>query len=91
MSLNVMRLKRRNLYAITKVLCNSNFIVLITTSRLRICFSVVKLPWSQRFSFAAKRDEKRERKKRPEKTSGSGRCECHYHATIGVNQHHEIV
>ena len=30
------------------------------------------LPWSQRFSFAAKREE---RKKRREKTSGSGRYE----------------
>ena len=35
-------------------------------------------------------DETRERKKQQEKTSGSGRCESHYHATIGVNQHHEI-
>ena len=27
----------------------------------------------------------RERKKRREKTSGCGRCESHYHSTIGVN------
>ena len=36
------------------------------------------------------RDKTRERKKQQEKTSGSGRCESHYHATIGVNQYHEI-
>ena len=46
--------------------------------------------WSQRFSFATKREERRGRKKWWEKTSGSRRCESHYHATIGVNQHHEI-
>ena len=34
-----------------------------------------KIPWSQRFSFAAKR---RERKKWWEKTSGCRRCESHY-------------
>ena len=39
------------------------------------------LPWSQRFSFAAKSQETRARKKRREKTSGS---ESHYHAKIGV-------
>ena len=32
----------------------------------------------------------RHTKKRREKTSGCLRCESHYHATIGVNQHHEI-
>ena len=40
--------------------------------------------------LSPQRDETRERKKWREKTSGSGRCESHYHATIGVNQHHEI-
>ena len=44
---------------------------------------------SQRFSSDAKRRDI-EGKMRREKTSGSGRCESHYHATIGVNQHHEI-
>ena len=43
------------------------------------------IPWSQRFSFAAKKQERRERKKRCEKTSSCGRCESHHHATIGVN------
>ena len=47
----------------------------------------INVPWSQRFAFAAKREE---RKKWWEKTSGCGWCESHYHATIAVNQHHEI-
>ena len=47
------------------------------------------LPWSQRFSFAAKRISS-DRQKWREKTSGYPRCESHYHATIAVNQHHEI-
>ena len=47
------------------------------------------IPWSRGF-LSPRRDETRERKKRWEKTSGSGRCESHYHATIDVNQHHEI-
>ena len=40
--------------------------------------------------LSPRRDETREKKKWWEKTSGSVWCECHYHATIGVNQHHEI-
>ena len=43
------------------------------------------LPRSQRFPFAAKRRDKREKEAR-EKTSGFGRCESHYHATIGVTR-----
>ena len=53
--------------------------------------NALEAPWSQRFSFAAERRDKREKEvKEREKTSGSGRCETHYHATIAVNQHHEI-
>ena len=33
----------------------------------------------------SRREETRETKKRREKTSGCGRCESHYHATIAVN------
>ena len=40
--------------------------------------------------FLEETRQERERKKRREKTSGSGRCESHYHATIGVNHHYEI-
>ena len=47
------------------------------------------VPWSQRFTFAAKRPDM-EGKKQREKTSGSGRCESHHHAMIAVNQHQEI-
>ena len=35
------------------------------------------IPWSQRFSFAAKREVRSEGKKRREKTSDCGRCESH--------------
>ena len=40
----------------------------------------------QRFSFAVKRQGKRERKKRREKSSGSGRCKSHYHARESINK-----
>ena len=52
------------------------------------CFllaSCCLLPWSQRFPFAAKRLDKKEKEGR-EKTSGCGRCESHYHATIAVTR-----
>ena len=40
--------------------------------------------------FFRRENIKRQTKKRWEKTSGYPRCESHYHATITVNQHHEI-
>ena len=40
--------------------------------------------------FRREENIKRQTKKRREKTSGYPRCESHYHATIAVNQHHEI-
>ena len=42
------------------------------------------IPWSQ------SEDTRQERERNGEKTNGYPRCESHYHATIGVNQHHEI-
>ena len=40
--------------------------------------------------FHREENIKQQTKKQREKTSGYPRCESHYHATIGVNQHHEI-
>ena len=40
--------------------------------------------------LSPRRDKIRKRKKRREPTSGSGRCESHCLAKIGVSQHHEI-
>ena len=40
--------------------------------------------------FRREENIKRQTKKQQEKTSGYPRCESHYHAMIGVNQHHEI-
>ena len=40
--------------------------------------------------FHCEENIKRQTKKQREKTSGYPRCESHYHATIAVNQHHEI-
>ena len=40
--------------------------------------------------FRREENIKRQTKKWREKTSGYPRCESHYHATIAVNQHHEI-
>ena len=58
----------------------------------------LNFPWSQRFSFAEERGERREergerreeREERGENTSGSGRCEYHYHATIAVKSLPEV-
>ena len=40
--------------------------------------------------FFRREETRQERERSAEKTSGSGRCESHYHATIAVTQHHEI-
>ena len=40
--------------------------------------------------FRREKNIKRQSKKQREKTSGYPRCESHYHATIAINQHHEI-
>ena len=45
--------------------------------------ALVLLPWSQRFSFAAKRQDREWSGER--KPLVCRRCEAHYHATIGVN------
>ena len=60
----------------------------------RTCFKIVlvlsRITLVPEVFFCREENIKRQTKKRREKTSGYPRCESHYHATIAVNQHHEI-
>ena len=66
-------------------LCNATAPITLQ-SHLSINYYCFKLSYSLLiYEVFFRCEERRERKKRREKTSGSGQWESHYHATIGVN------
>ena len=63
------------------------FVLWSKLSFLRVFCKYRPFPYPGTSGFLSPRgDKRRERKKQREKTSGSGRCESHYHATIGVTR-----